>query len=118
MDNLKKELNRYGEHLRQERCPLTDAELSRAIRHATWQEPAAEPTPDLADPAGVPIPLAAKLRHKWPWVAAAACLAALLIPLARTDSPARKHPQNGMTFVCNNGCQSQEILTRLDNIIK
>ena len=115
MDNIKKELNRYGEHLRQERCPLSDADLNHAIRHATWQEPA---EPALAAPASVPSPSAIRIRRPWPWIAVAACLAALLIPLARTDSPAQKHPQNGMTFICNNGCQSQEILTRLDNIIK
>lgn len=108
MNNLKKELDQYGRCLLEEECPLSDAELNRAIRHATWQEPTAAPAP----------PSVAKTHNSWPWIATAACLAALLIPLARTDSTARKQPRPGMTFICNNGCQSQEILARIDKIIK
>lgn len=112
MDRFKKETVRYGKRLREEKCPMGDAELNRAIRHAIWQGPADS---DTFHATATP---AAKRRSTWPWVAAAACLAALLIPLTRTAGTDRRELQNGMTFVCNNGCQRQEILTRLDNIIK
>ena len=45
MTNFKKEFKQYGERLREEKCPLSDAELDGAIRHAIWQEPTVIITP-------------------------------------------------------------------------
>ena len=45
MNNFRKELDRYGKQLRDEKCPLSDAMLDKAIRHATWQERGSKDAP-------------------------------------------------------------------------
>lgn len=108
MTNFKKEFKQYGEQLREEKCPLSDAELDRAIRHAIWQEPTATTNPR---------PMST--QHKWRWVVAAACIAALLIPLTKSITNNQKETVgNDIVFVCNTECNSNAILSRLNNIVK
>ncbi len=108
MTNFKKEFKQYGELLREEKCPLPDAELDRVIRHAIWQEPTViiNPRPE-------------KTQHKWRWVVAAACIAALLIPLTENiPNNQTKTVGSDIVYVCNTGCSSNAILARLNNIVK
>lgn len=108
MTNFNKEFKQYREQLRGEKCPLSDAELDRAIRHAIWQEPTVRTNPRPMN-----------TQHKWRWVVAAACIAALLIPLTKsiTNNQTEK-VESDIVFVCNNGCSSNAILARLNNIVK
>ena len=108
MTNFKKEFKQYGEQLRKEKCPLSDAELDRAMRHAIWQ-----------DPIVITNPRPMKMQHKWRWVVAAACIAALFIPLTKSITNNQTETVgNDIVFVCNTGCSSNAILARLNNIVK
>lgn len=107
MNNFRKELDRYGKQLREEKCPLSDAMLDKAIRHAIWQERESKDAPHIR-----------KKQHRWPWLAAAACIVALLVPLTISIIKRQSTPSGSdFTFACNIGCNSQDILARLDNII-
>lgn len=107
MNNFRKELDRYGKQLRDVKCPLSDAMLDKAVRHATWQEREYKESPQ-----------AIKRHSKWPWVAAAACLA-VLVPMSINIAKKQTLPvSTDIAFACNTGCNSQDILARLDNIIK
>lgn len=108
MDDFKKQIEAYGQALRGDRCPLSDSELDRAIRHATWQKR---------------LPDATVLRHKrnpnWAWAAAAACVLAIVAPLTiRTTSSIGAKATPALIFTCNTSCDSHAVLARLDNIIK
>lgn len=108
MNNFRKELDRYGKQLRDEKCPLSDAMLDKAVRYATWQERGSKDAPHVI-----------KKRHQWTWLATAACFVALLVPLTINILKRQSTPSSSdFTFVCNIGCNSQDILARLDNIVK
>ena len=106
MRDFDKQLERYGNELKNARCPYSDAELDREIRSVVWNEKI------------IPNELQARRTHtKWLWssVAAAACLAAVLIPL---NMPIRANgsiasvdvDDEHLYFACNNGCSPEGTL--------
>ena len=76
MRDFDKQLKRYGDELKNARCPYSDVELDRVIRSVVWSEKVIPNEPPTK-----------RLRTKWLWpsVAAAACLAAILIHLNIDD---------------------------------
>ena len=111
MDDFKNKLDEYGQTLRDDRCPLTVAELDKSIRHATWQAPTAtgsEPT---------------VRRRWWPAVAAAACVALVLLPLgirSRDADGIRTVSVDGeqVFFACNNGCTPEGTVEIFKTLLK
>ena len=106
MRDFDKQLERYGNELKNARCPYSDAELDREIRSVVWNEK------------NIPNkPQARRTHTKWLWpsVAAAACIAAVLIPLnmpVRANSSIASVDIDGehLYFACNNGCSPEGTL--------
>jgi hypothetical protein len=106
MRDFDKQLERYGNELKSARCPYSDAELDREIRSVVWNENI------------IPSELQARRTHTkwlWPSVAAAACIAAVLIPLnmpVRANSSIASVDIDGehLYFACNNGCSPEGTL--------
>ncbi|MBO4589165.1 MAG: hypothetical protein J5711_09760 [Bacteroidales bacterium] len=108
MDDFKKQLEAYRQTIRGDRCPLSDQELYRAIRHATWQKR---------------FPNTTVIQHKknikWAWVAAAACILVIIAPLTMNIGKNTCDPTPPtLIFTCNTGCDSHTVLARMDNILK
>lgn len=97
----------------QKACPLTDEEVSQAVRQAQQATPAPQPLPHK--------PAAA--RRRWIGVtaitAAAAMLAALLLPqpAAKPFRTVRIDGQQ-ILFACNDGCSPSNVTTQLSNYIR
>lgn len=107
MDDFKKQIEAYRQEIRGDRCPFSDQELDRAIRHATWQKRLPEPTARQH-----------KRNMKWAWAAAAACVLAVVVPVTmKVGSNADATATPEFIFSCNTGCDSQAVLARLDNIL-
>lgn len=107
MDDFKKQIEAYRQAVGGDKCPLSDSELDRAIRHATWQkrQPTPTATPRSRD-------------RRWAWAAAAACILAVAVPLTiKISTNANSTAEPSLIFTCNNGCDSRMVLARLDNII-
>ena len=106
MRDFDKQLKRYGDELKSARCPYSDAELDREIRSVVWNENI------------IPNELQVRRTHTkwlWPSVAAAACLAAILIPLnmpVRANGSIASVDVDGehLYFACNNGCSPEGTL--------
>ncbi|MCR4932137.1 MAG: hypothetical protein K5918_06840 [Bacteroidales bacterium] len=103
MKDFDKQLERYGNELKSARCPYSEAELDREIRSVVWNEKTVPNEPQ-----------AGCLRTKWLWptVAAAACLAAVFIPLnmpTRADGSIARVDVDGehLYFACNKGCSPE-----------
>jgi len=116
MDEFEKQMNNYGARLREDRCPLSQQELDRAVRHATWQ-PKNENLP-------IQKPLKTKTRSRIysPWTAAAAVLA-VLIPLSikhMSSDDIDKVSLNGQTalFACNRGCSLEGTIDMFNRLIQ
>lgn len=108
MDDFKEQIEAYRQTINSDRCPLTDQELYRAIRHATWLKR---------------LPERAAIQHKrsikWTWVAAVACVLAIIVPLTmKINADASTPAAPTLVFSCNTGCDCATVLARLENIIK
>lgn len=108
MRDFDKQLERYGDELKSARCPYSDAELDREIRSVVWQGESLKVKGESYADAGK----TSRLR----WVlAAAACLAAVIIPLsmpARANDGLNRVDIDGehLYFACNNGCSPEGTL--------
>ena len=114
MRDFDKQLKRYGNELKNARCPYSDVELDREIRSVVWSEKVIPNEPPTR-----------RLRAKWLWpsVAAAACLAAVLIPLnmpARANGDIARVDIDGqhLYFACNNGCSPEGTLETFKTMIR
>lgn len=106
MRDFDKQLERYGDELKSARCPYSDAELDREIRNVVWNEKIIPNKPQARHP---------HTRWLWSSVAAAACLAAVLIPLnmpIRANGSIASVDVDGehLYFACNNGCSPEGTL--------
>ena len=111
MRNFDKQLKRYGDEFKNARCPYSDAELDREIRSVVWNTPGNADIPVCTDS----VPRTPRRRWLWPSVAAAACIAAVLIPLnlpARANGSIARVDVDGqqLYFACNNGCSPEGTL--------
>ena len=111
MNDFEKQMKRYGQSLGEERCPLTQAELDREVRRATWTTASNGAKPSLTRRIAP--------RTQWRYVAAAACLLAVLTPVAirllRTPSTASDKP---MVFACNRGCSEEGTVAMFHDFVK
>lgn len=114
MRDFKQQMERYGDEMKNARCPLSDAELDREIRSVVWNTLSADNQ----------VVTPRRRRHwLWPSVAAAACLAAVLVPLSLptrgTEGIARVNV-NGehLYFICNNGCSAEGTLETFKTMIR
>ena len=114
MRDFKQQLKTYGDEMKNAQCPLSDAELDREIRSVVWNTQ--------TDDNQTVMP---RRRSHWLWpsVAAAACLAAVLVTVSR---PAQA--SNGIArvdidgehlyFACNNGCSAEGTLETFKTMIR
>ena len=116
MRDFDKQLERYGNELKSARCPYSDAELDREIRSVVWNTESRWQR-DIQNGAGRADgkPRVRGLRWLWPSVAAAACIAAVLIPLnmpVRANGSIASVDIDGehLYFACNNGCSPEGTL--------
>lgn len=114
MRDFDRQLKRYGDELKNARCPYSDVELDRVIRSVVWSEKVIPNEPPTK-----------RLRTKWLWpsVAAAACLAAILIPLNiddRANGDIARVDIDGqhLYFACNNGCSPEGTLETFKTMIR
>ena len=138
MRDFDKQLERYGNELRNARCPYSDAELDREIRNVVWNV-FRKPNPDelvrlvrqekrlMKSNENIiqNKPQARPPHTKWLWpsVAAAACIAAVLIPLnmsVKANGSIASVDIDGehLYFACNNGCSPEGTLETLKTMIK
>lgn len=107
-------MERYGDEMKNARCPLSDAELDREIRSVAWNTLSADNQ----------VVTPRRRRHwLWPSVAAAACLAAVLVPLSLPTRGAEGIARvnvNGehLYFICNNGCSAEGTLETFKTMIR
>ena len=88
-----------GDDLQSGRCPMTDTELDREVRHVLWSD---EPQ----------VKCGGKKASDWKrkaWIAVAACAAAAVLPLvlrSGADDGIHTVKVDGeqVLFACNNGC--------------
>lgn len=112
MHDFDQQIKAYSEKLKTTRYPYGDAELNREIRRAVWNT-----TPN----AIAPTP---KARHRrWPYAAAAACLAALILPLGlwkNNATPIKNINIDGeqVYFACNNGCSPEGTIETFKTLIR
>lgn len=114
MRDFDKQLERYGDELKSSRCPYSDAELDREIRSVVWNEKIILNEPQARRP---------HTKWLWPYVAAAACIAAVLIPLNMlvrpNDSIASVDIEGEhLYFACNNGCSPESTLETFKTMIR
>lgn len=114
MRDFDKQLKQYGDKLKSVRCPYSDAELDREIRSVVWNEKIAPHESRASHP---------HTKWIWPSVAAAACLAAILIPLnmpVRANSSIASVDVDGehLYFACNNGCSAEGTLETFKSMIR
>lgn len=90
-----------SDDLQSGRCPMTDTELDREVRRVLWNN---EPRVECKK-------CKVKSRRAWHvWIAAAACVAAVVLPLAlrsgADDDGIRTVKVDGeqVLFACNTGC--------------
>ena len=114
MRDFDKQLKRYGDELKNARFPYSDVELDRVIRSVVWSEKVIPNEPPTK-----------RLRTKWLWpsVAAAACLAAILIHLNiddRANGDIARVDIDGqhLYFACNNGCSPEGTLETFKTMIR
>lgn len=120
MRDFKQQLEAYGEELKNTRCPYSDVELDREIRHAVWDTRRGVPP---CTPANVPPAVASTKRWLWLSVAVAACLLAVLLPLGR-----KAHANDGIHtvdvdgqqiyFACNNGCSADATIETFKTLLR
>ena len=115
MRDFDKQLKQYGDELKSVRCPYSDAELDREIRSIIWNTPGNADTPVCTD-STTHAP-----KQYWLIIAAAACIAAIIIPM-RTRKSALPERVNidgqSIYFACNNGCSPEGTLETFKTIIR
>ncbi len=111
MSDFKQQMQRYGRSLGEQRCPLSEAELDRAVRHAVWNGRRSVKSEKR------------KEVRVWKYVAAA-CVAALLVPavllLSPTEGAVGTVSIDGqqVVFACNRGCGVEGTVDMLGNMVK
>lgn len=128
MRNFKQQLKAYGDEMRNSRCPYTEAELDKEIRSVIWS----------ASPTGIPyLPSGGNAggrvssqrdghRRLWSAVAAAAILAAIIIPTAIFTSKGNstggivsvKVDGEYIYFACNNGCSADATIETFKSLLR
>ena len=107
---------RRSEAARNSRCELSEERLQAAMRKAQ-QQPLREGTP-------IVVEMNTTRHGARPTliVAAAACLAAVLIPAgmhaASSPVPTVKYNGQRVQFVCNNNCNAQNVIATFDDYLK
>lgn len=114
MRDFKQQLKAYGDERKNARCPYSEAELDKEIRSVIWstqpQEVSETPTK----------------RRLWPAVAAAAILAAIIIPTAlftnRSSTAGEiasvKVDGEHVYFACNNGCSADATIETFKTLLR
>lgn len=114
MRDFKQQLKAYGDEMKNVRCPYSEAELDKEIRSVIWstqlQEVSETPTK----------------RRLWPAVAAAAILAAIIIPTAlftnRSSTAGEiasvKVDGEHVYFACNNGCSADATIETFKTLLR
>lgn len=111
MSDFKQQMQRYGRSLGEQRCPLSEAELDRAVRHAVWNGRRSVKSEKRKD------------VRVWKYVAAA-CMAALLVPAGLLLRPAEGDigtvsiDGQQVVFACNRGCGVEGTVDMLGNMVK
>ena len=114
MRDFKQQLKAYGDEMRNTRCPYSEAELDREIRSVIWHTRPQE------------VLITTTKRLLWPAVAAAAILAATVIPTAiftskgNTDGEIASIKVDGdhVYFACNNGCSADATIETFKTLIR
>lgn len=119
MRDFKQQLERYGEELRESRCPYSEAELDREIRRAVWDVGASRALSETQSTADA----RRRVPTKWIAVAAAACLLAVLLPLGMHANNADGiHTVNvdgeQVYFACNNGCSADATIETFKTMLR
>ena len=114
MRDFKQQLKTYGDEMKNAQCPLSDAELDREIRSVVWNTQ--------TDDNQTVMP---RRRSHWLWpsVAAAACLAAVLVTVslpAQANNGIARVDIDGehLYFACNNGCSAEGTLETFKTMIR
>lgn len=113
MKDFDKELKEYSLELEQGHYPHSEEELDKTIRRAIWSDTAA--IPELPS-------FGSRRRWLWPSVAAA-CIAAVLLPLglrASGDDDIKSTQYEGkqVYFACNNGCSLESTLESFNTLLR
>lgn len=114
MRDFKQQLKAYGNELKNIRCPYSEAELDREIRNVAWNTPSSK------------ITLTHTERRHWPAVAAAALIAAIIIPTtmytgkSSTTGKIASVNVDGehLYFACNNGCSPDATIETFKTMIR
>ena len=114
MRDFKQQLKAYGNKMKNTRCPYSEAELNKEIRSVIWSTQPQE------------ITITPMKRRLWPAVAAAATLAALIIPTAifthRGNSTGEiasiKVDGEHAYFACNNGCSADATIETFKTLLR
>ena len=114
MRDFDKQLERYGDELKNAHCPYSDAELDREIRSVVWNEKVIPNKPQTKH---------LRTRWLWPTVAAVACLLAILIPLnmpVPDNNSIASVDVDGehLYFACNNGCTPESTLENFKSMLR
>ncbi len=122
MKDFDKQLHRFGDELNDVRYPYSEAELDREIRRVIWNTEQDDNT--LTEQKS-----ATTQRKLWP-AAAAACVAALLLPLVMHTVATDLHPGatesfktvnvdgESVFFACNSGCSPDATIETFKTLIK
>lgn len=114
MRDFKQQLKAYGDERKNARCPYSEAELDKEIRSVIWSTQPQEAT------------VTPTKRRLWPAAAAAAILAAIIIPTAiftSKSSTAGKIASvrvdgEHVYFACNNGCSADATIETFKTLLR
>ena len=111
MRDFKLQLKAYSDEMKNSRCPYSEAELDKEIRSVIWNT-----TPDETT--------ITPMKHRL-WPAAAAILAAIIIPTAilmkrgaAGEIASIDIDGEHIYFACNNGCTPEGTLQNFKTIIQ
>lgn len=114
-DEFEQQWRALSDDLQSGRCPMTDAELDREVRRVVWSEE--QPKPLFSGQR--------RKRNTWlMWIAAAACVAAVVVPLALrggdADDGIRTVRIDGeqVLFACNTGCSPDGAIETLKTYLR
>ena len=114
MRDFKQQLKAYGDERKNARCPYSEVELDKEIRSVIWGTQPQEVT------------ITPTKRRLWPAVAAAAILAAIIIPTAiftnrgntAGEIASVKVDGEHVYFACNNGCSADATIETFKTLLR